>query len=343
MGDDARARLSGLAGLSAAPTQYRSSGQVLHDLIHNADPEASARLRAAKKRAADHMGTIAADTTATAGDIAELYIDPIVGPVIKPNNAMMPFTSAIGLRNMPAGSAFERPYISDPDFATGVGAQSAQKAELASKKFDAESDLIKRTTIGGYLNISQQMLQWQPGSLGVVVNQMRDRLSSAVEAFMITELALSTGTEELADGADGAATLAAFYNAAAAVYNSTNQLATWAVMGPLGWARLGSITDLGGRPLLPSLGPVNAAGSMRADTFQSTGVAGLQTVVTPAIADDTFWVGNGACLEAYGYYYPLLEAVEPSVLGRQIAVAGDFVAHRPTPYLNAAVHIAPAP
>ena len=337
MDEEARAKLS---TLNMAPQpHYRDAGQIVWDLIHQGDPDAASRMRTAKKRAAEHMGTLAADTTPTAGDVAALYVDPIVGPVIRPNNAMMPFTAALGQRQMPPGSAFERPFIVDDAFDTGVAAQTAQKAELASKKFDADSTVLKRTSIGGYLNVSQQMIQWQPGALDVVVAQMRDRLSAAVERFNIAELANSTGTEDLPAGSDGATTLAAFYNAAAAVYNTTNELATWALMGPLGWARLGSITDLGGRPLLPSLGPVNAAGQMRADTFQSTGVAGLQTVVTPAITDDSFWVGNGSCIEAYSYYYPLMESMEPSVLGRQIAVAGDFVAYRPTPYANGAVHI----
>ena len=344
MADDARSRLALIAPSAKAPAKYRDHGTMIHDMLHaKSNPDAAARYGAALKRAADHMGTIAADTTPTAGDVAALYVDPIVGPVIRPDNAFMPLSNALGMRSMPSGSAFERPYISDAAFATGVAAQSAQKAELASEKFDAASDLIKRTTIGGYLNVSQQMLQWQPGAIGQVVDQMRARLSAAIEVFNVTEMATTTNLEVLADGADSAATIAAFYNASASVYSSTNQLATHAVMGPLGWARLGGLSDLGGRPIMPAMSPVNAAGSMSADTFAAVnGIAGLQIVVTPAIADDAYYVLNSACLELYGYYYPLFEATEPSLLGRQVAVAADVVAVTPTPYADSVVEISAA-
>ena len=92
---------------------------------------------------------------------------------------------------------------------------------------------------------------------------------------------------------------------------------------------------------------------MAANGFSSlSSVAGLQPIVTPGITDNTFWVGNGSALEAYEYTYPLLEAVEPSVLGRQVAVASSIVFYRPTTDEspdggvtpasgNGAVHIAP--
>ena len=347
MSDEAAERLRKLTPAVSTPAKYRDAGQMLWDVLHQSDSDAVARLRAARRRAADHMGTLAADTAtgdgSDAGDLAALYVDPIVGPTIRVDFAQMPFVNALGTRPMPGGSAFERPYIDDEGFETGVGTQTKQKLELASAHFEAASDIIKRTTLGGYLNISQQMIQWQAGSLGIVVDQMRARLSWAIEKHVVTELSNSTGVVDLAADADGATTLAAFYTASAQVFNATNQLATWALMGPSGWARLGSIVDLGGRPLLPSFGPTNAAGSMTANSFSTNGVAGLRTVVSPAITDDSFWVGNGSCIEAYLYQYPLLEAIEPSVLGRQIAVAADVVAHRPTPFANAAVHIYDAP
>jgi hypothetical protein len=43
------------------------------------------------------------------------------------------------------------------------------------------------------------------------------------------------------------------------------------------------------------------------------------------------------------YRYPALDAVEPSVLGRQVAVAAAIAAYRPTPFANAIVKLAAAP
>lgn len=341
MDEDALARLASVAP-QAMPTQYRSSGQLLYDVLHQGEEDSRVRYRSALKRAAEHMGTIAADTTATAGDLAGLTVDPVVGPVINPVPRGMPFVNAIGLRPMPAHS-FERPFLVDPDVGTGVAAQTAQKAELASKKFDVDSDPVKAVTYGGYLNISAQLLRWTPGSLQIILDQMNLRMSRQLESATITELGNSTGSIDLADTADGPTTLQAFYDASAAVYDTTGELATWVLMGPLGWARLGGATDLAGRQLFPTLGASNAGGTSRADTFSMNGPAGLTPVVTPFITDASFWVGNGSCIEAYGYRYPLMDAIEPSVLGRQVAVATDLVVVRPTPVANGAVHVYDAP
>jgi len=64
-------------------------------------------------------------------------------------------------------------------------------------------------------------------------------------------------------------------------------------------------------------------------------VAGLQAVVTPAITGDGFFVGGPAAIEGYIYRYPVLEAVEPSVLGRQVAVAVEAGTYKPTPFAGA--------
>lgn len=328
-----------------ASGQYRSAGHLLHDVLHLADEDAARRYHAAQKqaRAAEHMGTVAADTVATAGDLAGLYVDPVVGPVINPYPKGMPFASAIGLRDMPAGD-FRRPYLVDPDGPTdGVGVQSAEKAELDSKAFSMNSQTIDPATLGGYLNVSQQLLRQTPQALDTIVSQMNWRLARAIDTYMVTELANSTGSIDLAADADGPTILAALYSASAAVYASTGELATWVAMGPLGWARLGSLVDGSDRPLFPFLGGQNAMGTARADSFDGSGPAGLRPVVTPSITDTTFWVGNSLSLEGYIYRYPVLEAVEPSVLGRQIAVAADIAAVRPTPTANSAVHLRPAP
>ena len=142
----------------------------------------------------------------------------------------------------------------------------------------------------------------------------------------------------LAADADSAAVLKAIYDASAMVWTTTGQLAQWIVMGPLGWARLGSAVDLAGRPLFPTLGAANAIGTARADQPIAS-VAGLRAVVTPSIADTDMWVGNSLCEEGYVYRFPVLEAVEPSVLGRQVAVAAAIAGYRPFP--NGAVLIAP--
>jgi hypothetical protein len=121
----------------------------------------------------------------------------------------------------------------------------------------------------------------------------------------------------------------AIFNAAAIVFEQTGALPEWIAMGPTGWARLGGLTDLALRPLFPFGPAVNANGSSSPGTFTIAGL-GLTAVVTPGITTGDFFVGNELGIEAYEYVYPTLEAIEPSLLGRQVAVASSLVLYRPT-------------
>lgn len=346
MADSVRDKLRGISTATQlmGSAQYRSAGELLYDMLHQSDEAARVRYARQLKRAAEHMGTDSATTVPVAGDLGGLVVDPVRGPIIDTYPAGMPFATALGLTESPDSMHWKRPRIVDPNFTTGVGPQGSagtlgfEKAELPSKRFDVEADLVSLKTIGGYLNISQQLITFVAGSLDLIVGHMNKRLANAIDVMLITEMQLSTGKVTLAAGADSAALLKAIYDASAAVYTSTGELASWIVMGPLGYARLGSLVDLAGRPLFPTLGPANAIGTANASSFVGS-VAGLRVVVTPAITDDTFWVGNSMVMEGAIYRFPILEAVEPSVLGRQVAVAASAAGYRPVP--NGAIHLAP--
>jgi len=335
MSDSVRDRLNRLTPGSAplgAP-QYRSAGELLWDAIHaSSDREAAGRFGRYMKRAAEHMGTTAPATTPVAGGVPGLLIDPTVGPIIDPVPGGRPLLTAIGVQQAPRSMTFHRPYLVDPDLTTGagMGPQALQKAELVSKKFDVNRQDLALTVIGGYLNISQPLIEFAPEGLTLIVNQLNKRYAVATERAALLEMQESTSSIPLESTADGAAILAAIFQASAEVYNQTGELAQWIAMGPMGWARLGSLVDAAGRPLLPTLAPVNALGSLNPGSFAGT-VAGLAAIITPAITDGAFWVGNSSGLEFYEYRFPLLEAVEPSLLGRQVSVSGAIAAYRPYP------------
>lgn len=346
LADDTVRRLRGLSVNGSlgvgGDVNYRSDGELLWDVLHQSDQQAAARYGRVMRRAAEHMGTLIANTTATAGDLAGLVVKPVVGPVINPYPSGMPLAAALGIRDIPAsdGFGFSRPQVVDANFETGVGVQALEKGELASKAFQVTTTPVSLTTIGGYLNISQQLLAFSPSSLDIILAQMRRRLENAVDKAALAELDNSTGHITLGASATAAETLAAIYDAAAAYYGVTKTLPTTIVVGPAGWARLGSLVDAAGRPLFPTLGATNAPGTSSADSFAGT-VAGLRVVVTPAITDEDIWVTGPDAIELYGYRFPVLEAVEPSVLGRQVAVAMSFAAYRPTPFANASQLLSP--
>ncbi len=308
--------------------QYTRASDLLWDISHQGDVEARMRYANAQKRAAQHMGTTAEQTVAVAGGFGGLWVAGPTGPVINLTPRGRPWLSAIGVRQAP-GFSFLRPRLVDPDFLTAAQVQALQKQEVSSKKFDIVADTLQLKTYANYLNLSIQAESFVNGSLDITVNQLLARVAVAQEQALATEAALTNSSVTLAADADGAAVRAAIFEASALVYDQTGQLATWVAMGPQGWARLGSLVDLAGRPLFP-LGPgVNAEGSMSPSTFTIAGL-GLSAVVTPGITDGTFYVGNELGVEAYEYRFPVLSAVEPSVLGRQIAVGSALALYRPT-------------
>jgi HK97 family phage major capsid protein len=308
---------------------YRSAGELLWDVLHQNDRDARNRYAAVQQRAAQHMGTKAELTVATAGGFGGLIVSPVTGPVIDLRPKGRPFLSLIGARPSPDSMSFMRPRLVDPNFATGVDVQAKEKQELASQAFNIVADPLQLTTVGGYLNVSQQAIAFVAGALDIVIGQLLARVAAKSEAALVTEVAKTTAKVTLAASAPADDVRQAIFDASALVFTNTGALAEWIAMGPVGWARLGGLTDLALRPLFPMDAPVNAMGTASPGTFTIAGL-GLTAVVTPAITDGTFYVGNSYGIEAYEYSYPVLEAVEPSLLGRQVAVATSNVFYRPT-------------
>lgn len=340
--------------LSPTPPQpggikYRSGGEMVWDCLHanfgsshdHNDQEAKRRWDVVMKRAAQHMGTTAEATTPVAGGFGELYVAPVVGPVINLTPSGQPFLSAIGRRPAPNSMTFSRPRIVDPDFKIGAATQTLQKAELVSKKFDVKVDQLNLTTVGGYLNVSQQLMSLHPTAWDIIVGQLQRRTAYAGEAAAIAELAETTAHIPLAADADAATTIAALFDAAALVYTNTGELPTWIAYGPLGWAQLGGLTDAAGRPLFPFLGAANALGTSSLGEF-NLGPLGLQQIVTHGISTTDIFIGNSMAFEAYVYSFPILEAVEPALLGRQVAVAEAMAFYRPTTKEAGAGDVPPA-
>ena len=346
MSNEVRDRLARLQPSQVAPATvtYRTAGELLHDMLHaHADREAAHRYNRYLSRAAEHMGTTAAATTPTAGGMAGLLVIPTVGTVLDLVPGGRPLLTALGTQPMPNAWAFMRPRVVDAAVDTAMGVQALQKAELVSKHFDVLADNVAPITVGGYINVSQQLLTFIAQGLDLIINQMSKRLARYEEHAAVTALATSTAKVTLATGTvTAAALLKAIFDASALVYQNTGELAQWIAMGPLGWSRLGSSVDAAGRPMFPFLGAQNAMGTADAGAFAMAGPAGLSPVVTYAITDDSYWVGNSAALEAYEYRYPLLETVEPSVLGRQMAVGASLAFYSPTTK-EAVTGVSPAP
>lgn len=334
----AQTRLAQLAGAtigSDAKVEYRSAGAYLSDYIGTLIGEGEQRTKAEERlrryhRAAAHI---------TTGNFTGVFPEAIVGPLVNLINSSRPLVSALGTIPVPSGPSFRRPRLNDPNIATGVAPQANQKDELVSQPFTLTSDNVDLSTLGGYVNVARQVLDWGIASMDVVVNQLAARYSYATERMAITEMEKSTSKVTLAGTATSAEVLTAIYDAAALVFAQTAQLPTTLAVGPNGWARMGGLSSTQGVPTFPFLTPSNASGSMGgANTFEGNPV-GLRLVVTPGITDEDMWVLNGNALEIYEQITGQLSVVEPSVLGLQVSYSGYVGYYRPAP--NGAVLIAP--
>lgn len=347
MSDAVKERLRRTApGVVPTEPKYRSAGEMLWDCIHSEygtphdrdDRDAHQRWDMVMNRAAQHMGTTAGATTPTAGGFGGLYVAPVVGPILDISPRAQPFLSYIS-RPAPTSISFLRPRISDPNFKTGAGKQALQKAELTSVKFDVATDTLTLDTYGGYLNVSQQLLSLAPGALDIILTQMQRRVAWQAEFASVT--ALYGGTVQkltLASGAAVSAVWATLVQAARMVAETTLSPAEWIMFGPLGWERLANLVDTTGRPLFPWLGPVNPFGQANLSDLGDVSLSGLRPIYTVGLTTADIWIGNSYGLEAYVYPFPVLESIEPSVFGRQIAVAQAVATYKPDDALGATIY-----
>jgi hypothetical protein len=341
------------------PWEGATAGQVVWDWLHRShDRDAGRRVESFQRhmshRAAEHMGTTAANTVAVAGGFGGLLVSASVGPIIDLGWKGMPFTTALGYTDLPTAATFMRPRLIDPDSdAAGPQAGGKEKAELPSKHFDLVADPITLAGVGNYLNLSIQAETMVPGALDIVVSQLNRRTVRGVENTTVAKLTGTSKKITLAADADSAALLVAIGEATAWIWQTTGQGPEWIAYGPQGAGRLIGITDLAGRPLFPFVGASNAAGSSSAtaETGVVGTIGGLRPILTPGIKDGAFYIGNEIGLEVYLHRLPLLSVLEPSILGRQLASAalvGTYQAPTteatttPTPALyEAVVKLAP--
>ena len=306
---------------------YRSAGEYMWDLLHRAeDGDANARFTKFHKRAAEHLGLDKANTVPVAGGFNGLIVANPTGAILDPSPSGSPLFSALGAIPAPS-SQFTRPRIVDPNFTTGVGPQGKEKQELVSKTWDIESEVLKLTPYGGYINVSEWLLEQVAASLDMVVSHMNRRLENLRETAVVTQISGTTATVA-ADDSTAAGIQAAIGEAAALLFTNTGQMPQWLAMGPKGFGALVGLTDLTGRPMFNST-PSNAMGSTGNVTEWFTSISGMRAIVTQGITDFSLYMGNRYGLEVYERRMPVFSAVEPAVLGRQIAVATGLAFYQP--------------
>jgi len=297
--------------------EYRSAGQFMLDMWNSAQGSHDAQDRLeVYTRTAEHQKT---------GDSLGVIPDPIVGPVIDFIDAARPLVGALG--TMPLNNAtFYRPYVSQQP-TVGLqgtdGSASQEKTELDSQKMIITRKTVEAKTLGGYVNVSRQAIDFSsPSALDLVVNGLAQQYAIETEALVGAALATTTTVAESYGAAPTADLVAAAIWAAAGT-------AYTAVKG------MGRLIIAGAPDVLSVFGPLFAPVNPR--DAQSPGfeagrfnqglmgtISGVPFYMSAGLGSGEAYLFSTAALECFEQRVGTLQVVEPSVFGLQVAYAGYF-------------------
>jgi HK97 family phage prohead protease len=265
----------------------------------------------------------AAPNIATA-DTPGILPEIITGNVFDSLNPIRPFVSAIGARAMPqSGATFRRPVITVRPVVTQQ--PTGQLNQLDPSTVTVANNNVNKLTFGTFVTMSEQDLDWtDPASINIVLNQLAIAYGQATNNYAVdTCHAAITQTSAVADTSDPADWIAAIYEGARQISNTSNYLPTHMVVTPGTWAALGSLVDSTGRPVFPQIGAMNAPGQLSAANWNGNPL-GLVLVVDKN-APGSFMghaAGPAAGFEFYEQQKGAISVDVPSTLGRTIAYRG---------------------
>lgn len=257
-------------------------------------------------------------------DTAGILPTPIVGDLVKFVDANRYVIAGMRELPMPAkGKVFSRPRLTQ----STQSAVQTEKAQLQSRQLTTTGDTVTKTTHGTVLNLTEQDIDWsEPALLDIAYEDMAEQYAIDTEATAATAIAAAITTNVVTfdiTTADAAATAAALADAAVATYGTAKKLPDTIYCAVNVWGFLAGLTDDDGRPLYPSLSPVNAPGQLDLTSFEGNPM-GLRLCVSPAFSDNFFAMGVSRFLEYYEQNKGFISVNVPSVLEQQVAYRGYF-------------------
>jgi HK97 family phage prohead protease len=266
----------------------------------------------------------AAAPNITTADTPGLLPEILTTNVYDSLNPIRPFVSAIGALAMPqSGATFRRPVITVRPVVTQQ--PTGQLNPLDPSTVTVANNNVNKLTFGTYVTMSEQDLDWtDPASINIVLNQLAIAYGQATDNYAVdTCHAAITQTAAVADTSDPADWIAAIYDGARQISQTSNYLPTHMVVTPATWAALGALVDSTGRPVFPQIGAMNAPGQLSAANWNGNPL-GLVLVVDKH-APGSFMghaAGPAAGFEFYEQQKGAISVDVPSTLGRTIAYRG---------------------
>jgi hypothetical protein len=325
-GGDGRTGLG--AQVENRPTDYRTAGHVVVDLLRAApktrggleDTAAQERLNSSGISVPGTENRAVANQTTS--DVLGILPTPIVGQIVTNIDAARPFITSIGakdLGNIP-GKTFSRPVITQH---VEVAEQTTEKTELASQKMIIEDVDFTKKTFGGVVDVARQTIDWtSPAAWDALITDLQAIYGKRTENYAADAFAASITSTAIEVGGTGAASTfqqwaTALYAAAAQAYAGVEELPDHMWMSLDMWASLGPIVDQWTRQTAAQ----RAAGASSPTSFAGN-VLDFDRTVVPSFPTGTLIVGVKSKVEFYEQRIGLLTAVEPRLLGVEVAYGG---------------------
>lgn len=324
-------------GVQDREVKYDSAGEFIVDYLRGIgqrthqgdlapDPEAASRVQRALGRSFSPEERAVAHQTTT--DTPGLLPKQIIGEILNDLDGARPLVAAVGAKPLTVvqGKTFSRPYISQH---TNAAEQTAEKQELVSRKLKVDALDFNKRTFGGTLNISRQEIDWtQPAAWNIIVNDLQMVYGEVTEDWAATQLVDGlTQTVEItkANGAKFDAWTDALYDAAvmAATANGTKRASAGRLPNVIFtsidmWGSLGK--------MITKLGKDQEKNGTNSATAFAGDILDIERIVLPGLPAGSFVIGRKNMFEFYEERIGLLSAVEPSVLGIEVAYGGYVAA-----------------
>jgi len=277
----------------------------------------------------ENIRAAAPDVTTTNND--GVLPEPIVGPVYNSYLARRPVVDAFGVKAMPgSGKVFIRPSVSTH---TSMAAQSSELATLQTGEFQVQENQVTKSSYGGYVTVSEQVADWSsPEIISLILEDMGrvySQTTDNVAADALVAAAVGTGNFTAANKNDPTEWLNWLYAQAASILaNAGNggHLPTHLFLSAQNWEALGKLEDSSGRPLFPTVGPMNAFGTMTPGSTNMTAF-GLQVVVDTNFdnaGEGTMIIGDTVGFEIFEQQKGFLRVQNGQIRGTDISWLGYF-------------------
>jgi HK97 family phage prohead protease len=260
------------------------------------------------------------DLASGPGTLPEILVQPVY------NNfqGLRPVVDAVGVRSMPAaGSTFIRPKVTTHN---SMGVQATDLATLTASTMVVSSETVTKGTYGGYVSISEQLLDWsEPSMLTVLLDDMARIYANTTDNVAADALvAGATTTGAFGDPtvpADWLAWIGASSTTILTASNGNNPNTLFCSADVFG--DLIALSDSSGRPLFPNLNAQNAMGAVAVTSDVGTAF-GCRVVRDRNFAANTLILGDASGFEIFESQKGAISVDVPSTLSRTIAFRGYF-------------------